>query len=83
LFSKDPECTFGSVCTLMIKCDCNKNYGSDDCSVDISNRPVFQLLESCVDSRKMDMDKIIGVGTKFSNNNTLYYSIRVIVGSVS
>ncbi len=79
---KDPTCSFGSPCDFILKCDCNKDFGSDDCSVKLNNGIQFELVETCCDIRRMNCDEIAGVGPKFSNNNTLYYQIDVVYGSV-
>lgn len=79
---KDSKCTFGVLCDNLLLCDCIMTFGSSDCSVRISKAPEYELVEKCCNTRTMNCQKIEGVAEKLSNNNTVYYYMRIIVDSV-
>ncbi len=64
-------------------CTCDTNYGSEDCSVNLMESPIFQLAETCCDSITMNCDKLYGVGPMFSNNDTLFYRLELVGDYVS
>jgi hypothetical protein len=62
-----------------VKCKCSTNYGSDDCSVKLSDKIVFDLGETCCDTATMKCDKIVGVAEQLSNNDELNYDLTVFL----
>ena len=54
-----------------------KNYGSNDCSVNLNDMVQFELGETCCDTATMNCGKMIGTGEKFSNNNELKYELTL------
>jgi len=62
-----------------VKCDCVKNYGSNDCSVKLDDLVQFELAETCCNTATMNCGKIVGVGERFSNNNDLKYQLTLFL----
>ena len=60
-----------------VKCSCKENYGSDDCSVDLTQPPEFTLAETCCDTSTMNCEKIIGISPKISNTDELEIELKL------
>lgn len=75
---KNTNCKLGNVCEKIVQCQCDLNYGSDDCSVNLIEKPIFSLVETCCDSKTMNCEKLVGIGPMFSTNDTLYYSLELV-----
>jgi hypothetical protein len=64
---------------LKVKCECVKNYGSNDCGVKLDDLIEFNLAETCCDTGTMNCGKMVGVGERFSNTNELKYELTLFL----
>ena len=62
---------------MLVKCKCNPEYGSDDCSVNLTIPPEFEVAETCCDTSTMNCEKIVGISNHLSNNNELTVELKL------
>ncbi len=61
-----------------MRCECDKPYGGQDCSHDLSEIVELTLDRSCCDLRTEKCDSITGTGCTFDNDNIIYVKIEFI-----
>jgi hypothetical protein len=63
---------------MLVKCQCNENFGGIDCSIDLSEIVDFKLDKECCDLRKEKCDEVNAFGFPFSVQDKIYAKIELL-----